>query len=189
MPLRGGVADDPAHLVPLAPDNTVGLAVHQDQSIDASALQGVLSRPGTAEWTGVTLAEGASQRLFLWLACTLRNAVSRLSARQQAIDAGLFVRPMSAWGTIATSDAGSLAYLTFREREVWPREVGVMGHGPHGAALAREVAAEIRAWDRGYRDATASFTLQPVTATGPATSQFTVRTGHTWLSVSSDPPN
>jgi protein-L-isoaspartate(D-aspartate) O-methyltransferase len=188
MPLRDGVADDPARLVPLAPDNTVGIAAHQDQSIDDRALRGVLSRPGTAKWTGVTLAEGASQWLFLWLACTLRNAVSRMSARQEAIDAGV-VRPMPTWGTVATSDARSLAYLTFREHEGWPREVGVIGHGPRGAALAREVAAEVRAWDRGYRDATASFTLQPVNATVPVTSQFTVRSGHTWLSVNFDPPN
>ncbi len=182
MPLRGSVADDPARIVPLTPDDAVTIAAHQDQDIDDDALQGVLSRPAAAAWTGVTLAEGAAQWLFLWLACTLRNAVSRMSARQQAINAGL-VRRMPGWGTVATSDAGSLAYLTFRENERWPREVGVIGRGPRGAGLAREVAAEVRAWDRGYRGATASFTLQPVTPTGPLTSQFTVRTGHTWLSV------
>jgi hypothetical protein len=64
----------------------------------------------------------------------------------------------------------------------------VIGHGPRGAGLAREVAAEIRAWDRGYREATAGFTLQPVTARGPATSQFTVRAGHAWLSVNFELP-
>ncbi|HEX3955294.1 MAG TPA: methyltransferase, FxLD system [Trebonia sp.] len=188
MPLRDGVADDPARLIPLTLDNTVGLAAHQDQDIDDHALREVLSRPGTAEWTGVTLAEGAAEWLFLWLACTLRNAVSRMSARQQAIDAGL-VRPMPAWGTVATSEAGSLAYVTFRGHAGWPREVGVIGHGPRGAGLAREVAAEVSAWDTGYRGATVGFTLQPVTAPGPLTSQFTVRTGHTWLSVNFDLPS
>ena len=59
----------------------------------------------------------------------------------------------------------------------------MIGHGARGAGLAREVAAQVRAWDRGYRGATAAFTLQPVTAAGPLTSQFTIRTGHTWLSV------
>jgi protein-L-isoaspartate(D-aspartate) O-methyltransferase len=188
MPLRGGVADDPARVVPLTPDNTVGLAAHQDQDIDDLALRGVLSSPGTAEWTGVRLAEGTAEWLFLWLACTLRNAVSRMSARQQAIDAGL-VRPMASWGTVATSESGSLAYVTYREHEGWPREVGVIGHGPGGAGLAREVAAKVRAWDRGYRGATVGFTLQPVTAPGPPTSQFTVRSGHTWLSVNFELPS
>jgi protein-L-isoaspartate(D-aspartate) O-methyltransferase len=187
MPLRGGMADDPARVVPLTPDDAVSIAAHQDQDIDDHALRGVLSRPGTTAWTGVTVAGGSAEWLFLWLACTLPNAVSRMSARQQAINAGL-VRPMSGWGTVATSDAGSLAYLTFRENVRWPREVGVIGHGPRGAGLAREVAAEVRAWDRGYRGATASFTLQPVTATGPLTSQFTVRAGRTWLSVNFDLP-
>jgi protein-L-isoaspartate(D-aspartate) O-methyltransferase len=182
MPLRGGVADDPARVVPLTPDDAVTIAVHQDQDIDGDALRGILSRPRAEEWTGVALGERSAEWLFLWLACALRNAVSRMSARQQAIVAGL-VRHVPAWGTVATSDAGNLAYIIFRRHEGWPREVGVIGHGPRGAGLAREVAAEVHAWDRGYRDATASFTLQPVTARGPVTSQFTVRTGHAWLSV------
>ncbi len=187
MPLRGGEANDPARVVPLTPDDTVTIAAHEDQDIDDHALRGVLSGAGTAEWTGVTLGEGSAQWLFLWLACTLRNAVSRMSARQQAISSGL-VRPVPTWGTVATTDAGSLAYIAFREHRRWPREVGVIGHGPRGADLAREVAAEVRAWDGGYRAATATFTLQPVTATGPLTSQFTVRTGHTWLSVNFGQP-
>jgi protein-L-isoaspartate(D-aspartate) O-methyltransferase len=187
MPLRGGVADDPARIVPLTPDGAVTIAVHQDQDIDEDALRGVLSRPRAEEWTGVPLGERSAEWLFLWLACALRNAASRMSARQHAIDAGL-IRPMPAWGTVATSEAGSLAYVIFRRHGGWPREVGVIGHGPRGADLAREVVAEVRAWDRGYRGATAGFTLQPVTARGPVTSQFTIRTGHTWLSVNFDPP-
>jgi protein-L-isoaspartate(D-aspartate) O-methyltransferase len=182
MPLRGGVAGDPARVIPLTPDDAVTIAAHQDQDIDGDALRGVLSHPRAEEWTGVKLAERSAEWLFLWLACALRNAVSRMSARQQAIDAGL-VRPVPAWGTVATSDAGSLAYIIFRRREV-----GVIGHGPRGAGLAREVAAEVRAWNRGYRQAIAGFTLQPVTARGPVTSQFTVRIGHAWLSVNFELP-
>ena len=187
MPLRGGVADDPARVVPLTPDESVSMIAHQDQEIDDEALREVLSRPGTTERTDVALAEGSAQWLFLWLACSLRNAVSRMQARQQAILGGL-VGPMPAWGTVATSDGASLAYLSFRGHGGWPREISVIGHGPRGAGLAREVAAEVRAWDRGYRAASASFTLQPITAAGPVTSQFTVHTGHSWLSVNFDAP-
>jgi protein-L-isoaspartate(D-aspartate) O-methyltransferase len=187
MPLRGGVADDPARVVPLTPDAAVTITAHQDQTIDDHALREVLHGPGTTEWTGVTLAEGSAEWLFLWLACALRNTVSRMSARPQAVNAGL-VQSMLAWGTVATTDAGSLAYLTFGRPEDWPRELGVVGHGPRGAGLAREVAAEVRAWDSGYRRATARFVLQPVTVAGPLTSQFTIRAGHAWLSVIFDLP-
>jgi len=187
MPLRGGVADDPARVVSLTPDDSVSITAHQDQDIDDRALLAVLSRPGTTERTGVTLPEGSAEWLFLWLACSLRNAVSRMQARQQAIHSGL-VGPVPAWGTVATTDGGSLAYLSFRRHGDQPPEISVIGHGPRGAGLAREVVAEVRAWNRGYREARASFTLQPIAVAGPVTSQFTVRTGHTWLSVNFDAP-
>ena len=187
MPLRGGVANDPVRVVFLTPDDSVSITAHQDQDIDDQALLGVLSRPGSTQRTGVTLAEGSAQWLFLWLACSLRNAVSRMQAREQAIRSGL-VGPVPAWGTVATSDGGSLAYVSLRGHGGWPREISVIGHGPRGAGLTREVVAEVRAWNRGYRAASASFTLQPIASAGPVTSQFTVCTGHTWLSVNFDAP-
>jgi protein-L-isoaspartate(D-aspartate) O-methyltransferase len=187
MPLRGGLASDPARAVQLAPDHAVAISAHQDQDIDEQALLGVLSQPPAEEWTGVALGEESAEWLFLWLACALRNSVSRLSARQHAIDDGL-IRPMPVWGTVATTDAGSVAYLFFRRHGGRPREVCVIGHGPRGAGLAREVAAEVRAWDRGYRGAGVRFALQPLTAAGPQASQFNIRSGHAWLSVSYDLP-
>jgi protein-L-isoaspartate(D-aspartate) O-methyltransferase len=185
MPLRGGVADDPGSSIPLTPDGSVMLGVHQDQDADAAALAGALSGRGaetwTGVWTGVTLGPESSEWVFLWLACTLPNALSRMSARQNAIDAGL-VAPMAAGGTMATFDGASLAYIIFRQAD-GGREAGVIGHGPRGTQLAGQVAAQIRAWHRGYRRATARFTLQPVTATGPMTSQFAFRTPHSWLAI------
>jgi protein-L-isoaspartate(D-aspartate) O-methyltransferase len=191
MPLRGGVADDPASSIPLTPDGAVMLLVQQDQDADPAMLAGALhgSRADTpaAVWTGVTFgfsSRESAEWLFLWLACTLPNAVSRMTARQEAVDSGI-VAQMAAgsWGTMATFDAGSLAYLTGRPAPGDRREIGVIGHGPRGARLARQVAAQVRAWHRGYRTATARFAIQPVTGQGPVTSQFTFRTPHTWLAV------
>jgi protein-L-isoaspartate(D-aspartate) O-methyltransferase len=185
MPLRGGVADDPGSSIALTPDGAVMLAVHQDQDADVAALAGALSgrraQTWTGVWTGVTLGPETSEWVFLWLACTLPNAVSRMSARQQAIDSGL-VAPMPAGGTMATFDGASVAYIIFRQGD-GGREAGVIGHGPRGAHLARQVAAQVRAWHLGYRNATASFTLQPVVAMGPMTSQFAFRTPHSWLAI------
>jgi protein-L-isoaspartate(D-aspartate) O-methyltransferase len=104
-----------------------------------------------------------------------------MSARQQAIDSGL-VAPMPGGGTMATFDGASVAYIIFRQGD-GGREAGVIGHGPRGARLARQVAAQVRAWHLGYRSATARFTLQPVMAMGPMTSQFAFRTPHSWLAI------
>jgi len=181
MPLRGGVADDPARSVPLNGDGSITLAVHQDQDIDATALSDVISHRRAREWTGITLGEESPEWLFLWLACTLRNAVSRMSARRQAIDEGV-VECMPAWGTVATAEAASLAYIAFRSA-AGRREVGVIGHGPRGDVLARAVTSQVRAWNRRYRDARARFSIQPVTTTGPPSSDFAFRTPHCWLSI------
>jgi len=83
---------------------------------------------------------------------------------------------------MAAADSASLAYLAYRKAGC-EREVGVVGHGPRGLALARSVAGQVRAWDRGYRHSTARFTLQPATDSGPLTRQFTFRTPHSWLAV------
>jgi protein-L-isoaspartate(D-aspartate) O-methyltransferase len=191
MPLRDGVADDPSSSIPLTPDGAVMLSVQQDQDADPSVLAGALhghrAQTWTGMWTGVTFGFGqheSAEWLFLWLACTLPNAVSRMTARQEAVENGV-VAPMftGIWGTMATFDAGSLAYLTGRPAPGRRREIGVIGHGPRGAALARQVAAQVRAWHRGYRTATARFAIQPVTAHGPVTSQFTFRTPNTWLAT------
>jgi protein-L-isoaspartate(D-aspartate) O-methyltransferase len=182
MPLRGSIADDRARSVPLARDGSITLAVHQDQDIDAAALSDVISHPRAPEWTGITLGEESPEWLFLWLACTLRNALSRMSARREAIDEGM-VECMPAWGTVATAEAGSLAYVAFRSAPGRGREVGVIGHGPRGDLLARAVAAQVRSWNRRYRNATARFAIQPVTTTGPSTSDFAFRTPHCWLSI------
>lgn len=185
MPLRGGIADDPRRDLPLTPDGSVTLALYQDQQVDEAALARALTWPRAERWSGVMLAATSLERvewLSLWLTCALHAPLTRMTARREAIDARV-VLPMFTWGAMATAEAASLAYLTSRDADGGRRELGVIGHGPNGGALAREVAAQARAWDRRYRDAAARFTLQPVAGPGPATSPFTLRTPHAWLSV------
>ena len=185
MPLRGGIADDPRRDIPLTADGSVSLAIHQDQHADDQALAGILRRPPATEWTDVTFAftrQESAEWLMLWLTCALNAPLSRMSVRPQAIEAGL-VTPLSAVGSWATVDGASLAYLAGRPGHRGTREVGVIGHGPRGADLAREVAAQVRLWDRRHRAASARFTIQPVTAPGPHVSQFALRTPNCWLSV------
>jgi protein-L-isoaspartate(D-aspartate) O-methyltransferase len=185
MPLRGGIADDPRRDIPLVPDGSVTLAVHQDQHVDELALKDVLNHPRAYEWTGITFAsapEESAEWLAVWLTCALHHPLCRMTVRRRAIDSGA-VAPVFTWGSMATVQGGSLAYLTSRPVGDGRREVGVAGHGPHGATLAREVTAQARTWNGHYRSATASFTLQPVTATGPKTSYFTLRTPHAWLAI------
>jgi protein-L-isoaspartate(D-aspartate) O-methyltransferase len=185
MPLRGGIAGDPRREIPLAGDGSVLLAIHQDQDVDDEALSGVLSTPPTAEWTGVTHSfsgDESPEWLLLWLTCTLSAPLSQMSTGRQAISEGL-VAPLFARGSIAVAEGSSVAYLTARRGPDGTHEVGVIGHGPRGGELAREAAAQVRAWDRGYRGATARFTIQPVTAPGPRVSHFAFRTPHSWLSI------
>jgi protein-L-isoaspartate(D-aspartate) O-methyltransferase len=62
--------------------------------VDPGALAGVLDRPRTQEWTGVTFGNQQSvEWMDLWLACTMPNAVSRMPVQRQAADVGL-VTPM-----------------------------------------------------------------------------------------------
>ncbi|GIH15771.1 methyltransferase, FxLD system [Rugosimonospora africana] len=208
MPLRGGVAD-PYRMVPLTTDRSVLLETHQEQDIDAAALAGVLERPGVELGTGVPVGPAESlEWLYLWLACALPNAVSRLTATPDAPGSGL-VRPAPAPGPLGTVEGGSLAYVALLpsrsgswrgarraepDRSKGPapdrREIGVVGHGPDADRLAHRMADQVRLWARDHRAGTAEFELQPLSAApattsaaAPASGRFTLRTPTNLLAV------
>jgi protein-L-isoaspartate(D-aspartate) O-methyltransferase len=112
----------------------------------------------------------------LWLACRLPNSLMRMSVGDGALERG--VSRMFGWGSMATVDDGSLAYLTIRPaepgedgRKVY--ETGVIGHGPAGQALADLVSEEIRTWNSGFRDRPVRFELPNTPATAdPAAGRF-----------------
>jgi protein-L-isoaspartate(D-aspartate) O-methyltransferase len=166
MPLRG-IADDTRHMIRLTLDGSVTLQMNQEQTADAAALQGVLDQPGAEAWTGATFRGPESPEwMWLWLTCTLDNALSRISVGQPAIDSG---RVREGFRPMAVVEKGDLAYLTLRKADYAADsgqlyEAGVIGHGPGGDELASRVADAIHTWDRDYRSRTAQFEIQPLNA-------------------------
>lgn len=185
MPLRGGIGDDPRRIVPLTAAQDITLQVHQDQQADPVLLSGVLDSPRHEHWTSVLFPPNVSYEwMDLWLSMTLPNALMRMNVQPGAASSGT-VTPMFGWGSMATTEGASLAYLTTRpapaaagggKRYV----VGVIGHGPAGAELAARVASEVRAWDTAYRDRPVSFGLPDHPASSdPAAGRFVLpRPGH-----------
>ena len=158
MPLRG-IADDLGRTVQLTADGLVEVAVYAEQRV-GEGLGRALDTAGTERSTGVRFEAGESfSELDLYLTCALRNGMSRISAAGAAVESGL-VRPQFTWGGMCAVDGDSLAYVTLSQSSdddilAGRYEVGVVGHGPEGAALADEVAARTREWDAELRGLTA----------------------------------
>ncbi|MFG2091822.1 methyltransferase, FxLD system [Spirillospora sp. NPDC048824] len=170
MPLRG-IADDARRIIHLTADGKVCLHTNREQTADESLLSGVLETPRSEAWTGVLFrADESFEWLDLWLTCVMDNALSRMPVDRTAVDEGL-VRPQFGWGAMAVVDKGDLAYLTLRPQDPEAAsgnrrmyEVGVIGHGPTGRALADRVADAIGTWDQDYRSRPVEFEIEPAEA-------------------------
>jgi protein-L-isoaspartate(D-aspartate) O-methyltransferase len=201
MPLRG-IADDPRGDLALTVDGGVLLNVHRDQDADRAALMRVLDHPPTPVFTGVRIATRRSfEWLDLWLACTLPGGLSRLQASGSAVRSGL-VRPSFYWGAMAAVDRDSIAYLTLRtedgasgtdtdpELSMDPkdveRELGVVGHGPHGRELAERAAEQIRIWARGYQTRPVTIRLAQGAARQALSGQFVIDKAFSRIAVTWD---
>ncbi|REE98998.1 methyltransferase, FxLD system [Thermomonospora umbrina] len=177
MPLRG-LGDDARRVIDLTGTGEVTLQTHKDNThaTDPDTLTGIFDTPAETVWTGVHfVARESFEWLDLWLSCHLPNPLKRMEVAPTAKDSGL-VRPMfPTVAMAATSADGSLAYLTIRTAEAGldgnrRYEVGVIGHGPGGHDLAKQVAAETATWDQGFRSSTAHFAIPdipPAPATEP----------------------
>ncbi|MEJ3654129.1 methyltransferase, FxLD system [Actinomycetes bacterium KLBMP 9759] len=165
MPLRG-VDHDDRHVVDLA---GAALYTHSDQDIDPSAIHGVLTTPRHRTWTGVVIRSTESlEWLELWLTTELPNGLSRMPVTGDRTA----VERLYRWGSSATVEGGALAYLTRRlappDTDGTVRyEIGTIGHGQGGAALAGRVDEAVRAWNDDHRGQEATFALHP---TGAGTS-------------------
>lgn len=148
VPLRKGICDDIYTRVPMAGEGNVRLETFSEQLVDREAIRTVLDEPAHRIYTGVKFRQGSSwEWVYLWLACVLPNGLARMPGQRPGFT------PHFGWGSMATLDGDSMAYLTVREGEdtggrFW--EIGVVGHGPNAAALAEQVAAAIGEWDRDY---------------------------------------
>jgi protein-L-isoaspartate(D-aspartate) O-methyltransferase len=131
------------------PDGNVNLYWDIDQPIDPGALQGVLTQPATAVWSGVTVGgEEPFDGVWLRLSAT-DNATCRIEAKPPAVASGLCT-PAIPSRSPALAEAGSLAYFTLRRHNgaATPArfELGVIAHGPAARALAERLTTAIRAW-------------------------------------------
>ncbi|MGW2539685.1 methyltransferase, FxLD system [Kitasatospora sp. NPDC001574] len=191
MPLRG-IGDDARRIVDLTGDGQVTLQAHRDNlhATDPMELTGVLDTVRGEVWTGVVFVPQESfEWLDLWLACRLPNPIMRMNVQPQARESGL-VTPMFPASAMATTDAGgALAYLTIRRVEdagdgTRRFEVGVVGHGLGGRELAKAVAAEITAWDAGFRNRAVHFAVPAVVPDAdPARGRFVLERPSTPMTV------
>jgi protein-L-isoaspartate(D-aspartate) O-methyltransferase len=144
-------------------DGSVTLYWDGDQDITLDVLSGVLTRPKTAVWSGVTVA---STEPFdgVWLRMTgAEPGTCRMAVDRAAVDAGL-ATPAIPSRSPALAKGDSLAYFTFRrlEDDVERRsELGAIGHGLAGAELAERLTDQIRAWG-------AARTTDPIVTAYPA---------------------
>ncbi|MFE0150165.1 methyltransferase, FxLD system [Nonomuraea sp. NPDC059007] len=148
VPLRKGIGDDIYTRVQLDGDGDVHLETFSEQLVDREAMRTILDQPARTAYTGVKFRQGDPwQWVYLWLACVLPNGLSRMPGNRPGFT------PHFAWGSMAALDGDTLAYLTIREGadevgRFW--QIGVIGHGPHAASLAEQVATAIEEWERDY---------------------------------------
>ncbi|GGM68249.1 hypothetical protein GCM10012275_43450 [Longimycelium tulufanense] len=142
------IGDDGERHGTIDADGHVSLYWDADQTIDPVTLSGILTRPKTETWSGVSL--GAGEPLDgIWLRLTANEpGTCRITAEREAVDAGLCTPAIPARSP-ALVDGASLAYLTLRHRDDaetrW--ELGATGHGTDGAMLAERLCTQIRSWN------------------------------------------
>ncbi|MFB9833621.1 methyltransferase, FxLD system [Actinoallomurus acaciae] len=151
-------------------DGAVRLSIEDGPELDAAALGRALVDPRTELWTRVTVGGGEPfETLNLWLA-TVDDRFGMIWGDPDCDLIRLAVR----WYCPVLLTADSFAYLTTREvhrddAEDVRHELGVHGHGPRGAGLARQLHDHIQTWDRDLRRGPGpDFTLHPAGVAVPA---------------------
>jgi protein-L-isoaspartate(D-aspartate) O-methyltransferase len=139
----------------------VALTCDADQSIDPDVLAGILDRPGEAVWSGVTMGPGDPFH-GVWLRVTTdpRACWIATAARHIPTSDGRSTVPV---GGSALADGDSLALLTYRRPDNQDRkrtELGAIGFGPSGTALAQVITSHIHAWNTA-RDLMPQLTAYP----------------------------
>lgn len=152
-------------------ETTVALAegvtfhVDQDAPVDASALSEVLQADRSEAWSGVRITgDTPLEGVWMRLACT-QAGTGRMVTKPPALGTDL-VSPAIPPLCPALAEGDSLAYLSVRRvSEEQPRfELGAIGHGSRGAALAQQICDQATVWNRA-RDAVPHIAVYPV---GPA---------------------
>lgn len=145
IPMIGHDGERTAHLDAAG---TVSLYWDVDQPIVPAELTGVLSRPKSDVWSGVTVRSDESfDGVWLRLAAA-EPGTCRISAGPNAVKSGL-CGPIIASRSPAIVEGSSLAYLIGRrldtgESSRW--ELGATSHGPIGEQLASRLRDQLKAW-------------------------------------------
>lgn len=146
IPLRGNVCSDTCVSTPFTGDGDLKVETYFEQDLDPKAIARVLDTSAHQVFTSVKFRRRQSwEWLYLWIGCVLPNGISRMPGKREGF------KPHFFWGSMATFDRDSLAYLTIHEgtdeqAQFW--QVGVIGHGPAGEALANTMAQAIEEWGR-----------------------------------------
>ncbi|MFF5476718.1 methyltransferase, FxLD system [Streptomyces sp. NPDC012935] len=128
---------------------------------DTEALRTALRTARAEAWSGVTLAgDESNEHLDLWLTTALDN-LPLMAAKPSARQRGL-VASASPLGVPTLVDGDSFAYRTVRATDDPDRfELGAVGHGPQGKAVAERLVEEIQTWDRDHRGHRAHIEVHP----------------------------
>ncbi|WP_369173475.1 methyltransferase, FxLD system [Streptomyces sp. R28] len=128
---------------------------------DTEALRAALRTARAEAWSGVTLAgDESNEHLDLWLTTALDN-LPLMAAKPSARQHGL-VASASPLGVPTLVDGDSFAYRTVRATDDADRfELGAVGHGPQGKAVAERLVEEIQTWDREHRGHRAHIEVHP----------------------------
>jgi protein-L-isoaspartate(D-aspartate) O-methyltransferase len=161
---------------------TITLVRDADQAVDVDGLWEVLDGPPSAAWTGVT-ADASFRTYGLWLRLTIDPRTCWLLSRHShTAPDGSTAAPVRGPALV---DGASLALLAFRGIDEEHSELGALGFGPSGAALAADLASHVRAWDAA-RDAQPQLVVHPVGAAlpdGPVPNGTVIEKRHTRLVV------
>jgi protein-L-isoaspartate(D-aspartate) O-methyltransferase len=169
VPMQGAGAH--AEQTAVLAEGAVKLTIDGGPVLDTAALDRALVGARTELWTTVTVATGEPfDTLDLWLATVTDNSGWIWLDPDRDRD---LISPALRWFCPALVTPDSFAYLTLRDThgndEERRHQLGVHGHGHHGAELARRLADQVATWDRDRRNGTGpAFTLHPADATVPA---------------------
>ncbi|GAA1696427.1 hypothetical protein GCM10009745_48100 [Kribbella yunnanensis] len=130
-----------------------------DQTIDTEKLSGVLDQPKEVAWSGVTVGPYDSFD-GIWLRISGTDSrTCRIATDKAAVEAKLCT-PAIAVRSPALAEDDSLAYLAIRKAGDGTHELGAIGHGPYGHALAGQLCDETKAWNKD-REALPALRLYP----------------------------
>ena len=168
MRIRGTLTG-PERTVMLQPGLSVmlpdGLTLADGHEADAAVLAACLGAPATGLATAVSTGSQQLWGFGLWLGTHDRRSCAVTEERPADGAPGLLARAPFRWSAVASTagiaDSGGIALLLLDEpppaegRWTGPAALWVAGFGPHGAALAADLAALVQAWDQaGQPDAT-----------------------------------